>query len=186
MTELSSMPHGNGAPRIVRVRSKIYAFQVGHNTLCYDLDQLKWVETSLPPAPGDFLDYTSVIVLPDGHLLAAGYTSARSIAVVKLNLATGQWTRLSNLPHHEWPCQSFFSANRDGMLVAFDRGYWTSMQAIEGEVWEEQPDLRGAGLRAFWLDKMSSEVKIFSGNGWVDLPSVEINGKELTLSNSIM
>jgi hypothetical protein len=72
------------------------------------------------------------------------------------------------------------------MLVAFDHSYWVSMQAIEGEVWEERPDLRGAGLRAFWLDKMSNEVKIFSGNGWVDLPSAEINGKELTLSNSII
>lgn len=114
------MPHGHGDPRIVRVHSKIYAFQVGHNTLCYDL----------------FLKYTSIIVLPDGHLLVAGYTRARSIAMVKLNLATGQ-CRLSNLPHHEWPIRSFVSANGDGMLVAFDRGYWASMQAIEGEVWEE-------------------------------------------------
>lgn len=180
------MLHGHGDPRIVRVHSKIYAFQVGHNTLCYDLDQLKWVETGLAPPPGDFLKYTSVIVLPDGHLLVAGNTRARSIAVVKLNLATGQ-CRLSNLPHHEWPIRSFVSANGDGMLVAFNRGYWASMQAIEGEVWEERPDLRGAGLRAFWIDKMSNEVKIFSGNGWVDLPSAEINGKELTLlSNSII
>jgi hypothetical protein len=35
MTELLSMPHGHGDPRIVCVHSKIYAFQVGHNTLCY-------------------------------------------------------------------------------------------------------------------------------------------------------
>jgi hypothetical protein len=56
---------------------------------------------------------------------------------------------------------------------------------MNSEAWEDYPDLRGAGLRAFWFERafMSNKVEVFAGNRWVDLPAATINGMKLILSN---
>ncbi|KAL7506571.1 hypothetical protein ACHAXN_003831 [Cyclotella atomus] len=153
-------------------------------TLCYDLDQHEWVESGLD-LPPSIRVLKSVTVLSDGHVLVTGVTHEHNIdAVFKLNVATGQWIRLPNLPL-DCGDDYYFSNGPDGMLVVFNRGYWAFLRTMNSEAWEDYPDLRGAGLRAFWFERafMSNKVKVFAGNRWVDLPAATINGMKLILSN---
>jgi hypothetical protein len=199
-TELPMMPmsRGGSAAASFRVGSKIFVFGgceftsggLGYflDPLCFDMKENRWVDPRLDYFPGHPYDYMRAVVLNHRDvIISTGCMfvddvpeSERWMEVFLLDVISGQWIRLEELPHYS---QFFSGSHPDRMVVAFAGENWASLQSYHRTRWEENPDFRRTSLKAFSSKKHndSRKLKVFAGDTWLDLPEVRINGKKIDL-----
>ena len=188
---------GGPAAAAFRVRSKIYVFG-GCNwngrslkPLCFNLEKKKWVNARLHDFPGEPYDYMRTLVLDDRRVIVStgcilGFsTSEWWMQVFLLDVSTGEWEELPDLPRYAKLC-SFSGMHPDQIAVAFAGEYWASLHSSDSPEWVQNPDFRGTALKAFSFSDSEdcSEVKVFVGNSFLSIPEVRINGKAFTLTES--
>ena len=185
--ELPDMPITPHEASICRLGTKIYVIcGFGGHVLCFDIAQRKWVPSGCPNAPDPLisdmfaskLNEDTIILTPGGktksiqmEIVGDGgglQTLGPSQLVLTLNVSSGQWTRLPNLPESmcatERSCQGLLV---DSNYVFIRREKWARL--LLNGTWDVMPDLSGKGVNA--LSIHGYDIKIFTGKRWRKLDS---------------
>lgn len=145
--------------------------------------------------PGNPYDYMRTCVLDNRRVIVStgcnfGFDPTEYwMQVFLLDVGTGEWTELPDLPHYANLC--FLSGMYpDQIAVAFAGEYWASLHSGNSPEWVQNPDFRCTALKAFsFSDSFSdsedcSVIKVFVGNSLLSIPEARINGRALKLSDS--
>lgn len=187
---LPQMPEPRSGAGIFRIGSRIYVL-VGRegsagsrSTLCFDLDQERWIESGFDAFPGNAYAGTAVVVIDQSTVIVAGgetitewhneygLLTGQSSAVFSLNTNSGVWTQLSDLP--EIMCEGsitcFLVRSKDEpggteVVMLCNNKNWARL--IPNGEWAVSSDLRGYELTTI---RFSFRNSIFSGSKWIALP----------------
>lgn len=190
-TQLPQMPEPRSGAGIFRIGSRIYVLggersyewdEAYHSIRCFDLDQECWIDSGCDEFPVDAYEGYVVVVIDDSTVLVAGGSMitdwhdengnmvGSSRQVFSLNINSGVWTQLSDLPESvcEDPIGSLLKPKDQQQVTAVVMGKETWARLLPNGEWEVSPDLRGFELTAIRLDSVKNEI--FSGNKWLALP----------------
>ena len=198
--KLPDMPSEGWRSRLCRIGSRIYVIGGGRRDgsiirtiLCFDLDQSAWVDSGCDDFPGEAqITSSAIAALNDATILVAGgdcpgdLCGTTSRQVFSLDVTTGVWSRLNDLPRYIVDDVKVCRGIRMGGLWVQQKGFIvksrtgsesnfvfqhgdTLLQLLPSGEWEVAPDLRGLGLATIYSHQMETEMKVFTGKSWIDL-----------------
>jgi len=159
------------------------SFVLKKSILCFDLLQERWIGSGCEDFPGIAHQEFAVVALNDSTILVAGGTmytrwllgtpfGGTSREVFSLNIISGVWTQLADLPeglgdNHYGNVSGFLlkpDPNSEPTIVIMCEKLWAQLTP-SGE-WEAKPDLHRFGLAIVCLDMRDLCGYIFTGNSW--------------------
>ncbi|KAL9180938.1 hypothetical protein ACHAXT_009743 [Thalassiosira profunda] len=206
--KLPDMPKPRHSAAVCRLGTKIYIIGGGENSTialrdvqCFDLSKGEWVESECkdflhrallrdPMNPTRGLELQAgraAAMLDDSTIVVAGgrpvvMGDVQSKKVLALDVASGEWNQLTDLPDCMGPeegkfkCRGFLlrseSDPTDSSFVFMKGCDWARM--LPNGEWELMPDLSGH-IRSDILDMDctggdETTLKLFTGNQWRTLP----------------
>ena len=179
-TELPPTPDffpGSGG--IFRIGAKVYIIICGEPILRFDLEHRRWESWLNNSCICPLNEGMEVVVINENKVIVAGGISEDNEAhrrneesreVYSLNMVSGMWTRLPDLPavFASRPSveKTFSCCLNDDTLCIMNSESWATLS--HGGEWQMNPDLEGEGLKAVILGDFM--FKVFAGNTWVELP----------------
>ena len=164
---------------VFRIGSKVFIISGADPIFCFDLKHKRW-ESWLDDScyfPGEAVSQYDVIVVDNNTVIVAGgyvigsngdmFFSQYWPEVFSLNMTTGAWTRLPDLPGaFDTDIKPYSCRVNDGSIFVVVQDCWAVLSQ-DGN-WEVNPDLKGKGVKA--LDLNGNMSKVFAGNTWLELP----------------
>ena len=191
-TELPSVPLPNcNSARAFRIGARVYIIGSGIPILWFDLDTMRW-ELGLDGSyifPREALEDFEVNVIRNNEVIVAGgYWEGNvgySREVFSLNMTSGLWTRLPDLPEvfaldeYKYSCSL-----SNGTMCIMNRHCWATLPH-GGREWRMNPGLEGEGIKAVTLHEHM--CKVFAGSTWIELPPYnQQNGHWLHINGMMM